>query len=594
MSGKVKWGILGTGKIAHTLARAIGASRTGELVAVGSRRAETAAEFANEFNVSKAYASYDELLADADVQAIYISLPNHLHAEWTIKCAEAGKHILCEKPLATNHAEAMAAVDAVRFHDVFLMEAFMYRCHPQTARLAEMIRDGAIGEVRLIQSNFSYNMGPQYENIRLSNPAAGGAIMDVGCYTVSISRLVAGASLGTDFAQPVEVKGCAHIGDVSRVDEQSTAALKFDGGIVANVACGTQVAADATLCIWGSKGHILVANPWFPGKGESHITLRRDGAEAEDIVVTAEDELYSIEVDTVARHIENRQAPAPCMTWEDSLGNMRILDRWRKSVGLVFDAEKGDALKATVSKRPLKTRPGCNMRYIELPGLEKKISQLVMGTMIFSPDDMPFACAMFDNFVERGGNCFDTAYVYGGGNSEPALGEWMRLRGNRDELVVIGKGAHTPNCNVESLTRELNETLERLGTDYLDIYLLHRDDPGVPVSEFVDCLIEHVEAGRIRLFGGSNWTLERIAEAREYARSRGRIGFTVSSSNLCMATWNEPMWAGSISASDARSRAWHEESQTALFAWSSQANGFFSGRFSPEDRSDSDMVRVWH
>jgi aryl-alcohol dehydrogenase-like predicted oxidoreductase len=282
------------------------------------------------------------------------------------------------------------------------------------------------------------------------------------------------------------------------------------------------------------------------------------------------------------------------MTWEDSLGNMRILDRWRKSVGLVFDAEKGDALKATVSKQPLKARPGCNMHYIELPGLEKKISQLVMGTMIFSPDDMPFACAMFDNFVERGGNCFDTAYVYGGGNSEPALGEWMRLRGNRDDLVVIGKGAHTPNCNVESLTRELNETLERLGTDYLDIYLLHRDDPGVPVSEFVDCLIEHVEAGRIRLFGGSNWTIERIAEAREYARSRGRIGFTVSSSNLCMATWNEPMWAGSISASDARSRAWHEKSQTALFAWSSQANGFFSGRFSPEDRSDSDMVRVWY
>src|SRR5918911_2446977 len=164
----LRWGILGTGRIARTFAEGIAASESGTLIAVGSRAQETADRFADTYGVERRYASYEALLADPDVQAVYISLPNHLHATWTIRCAQAGKHILCEKPLTTNYGEAMTVVEEVRRCDVFLMEAFMYRCHPQTARLKQLIDEGAIGEVRLIQSNFSYNLGPQYDKDRKS------------------------------------------------------------------------------------------------------------------------------------------------------------------------------------------------------------------------------------------------------------------------------------------------------------------------------------------------------------------------------------------------------------------------------------------
>lgn len=330
----LKWGILGTGKIARTLAKAIHESETGTLVAIGSRTQEAADSFGAEFAIPKRYPTYAAMLADPDVEAVYISLPNHLHAEWTVRCAEAGKHILCEKPFTVNRAEAPPVIEAVKQHDVFLMEAFMYRCHPQTAKLKQLIAAGAIGEVRLIQSNFCYNMGPKYENIRLSNPAAGGGIMDVGCYTASMARLIAET-------EPEEVVGVAHIGPISRVDEQATASLRFPGGIVANLACATQVTADSELRVWGSEGSIRVPNPWFPGESGNKILLHKPGESAPtEIIVEGGAGLYAIEVDTVARYLDARQAPSPCMTWDDTLGNMAVLDRWRQAVGLVFDVEK--------------------------------------------------------------------------------------------------------------------------------------------------------------------------------------------------------------------------------------------------------------
>lgn len=593
-SDQLGWGILGTGRIAQTFAKAVINSRTGKLVGVGSRTQEAAERFGEEFQIPRRYGSYQALLDDPDVQAVYISLPNHLHAEWAIKCAQAGKHVLCEKPLTVNFAQAMAVVEAARYHGVFLMEAFMYRCHPQTARLVELIKDGVIGEVRLIQSSFAYHLGPKYENIRLSNPCAGGGIMDVGCYTTSMARLVAGAALGRDFADPIEVKGVAHIGEVSRVDEQATASLKFEGGIVASLSTGCQVSVDSTLRIWGSAGNILVPNPWFPRKGENKIIVNRAGADPEEIIVNAEGELYSIEADTVAAHLPNKQAPSPCMTWDDSLGNMRTLDQWRRSVGLSFDEEKWDALRTPVSRQPLRVRPDHRMKYGSVVGIHKPISRLVMGSMMLNVNDMPYVCALLDYFVEIGGTAIDTAWVYSGGQSERAVGQWMQLRSNREQLVIIGKGAHTPHCDVAGINRQLPETLERLQTDYVDLYLLHRDNPEVPVGEFVECLNEHLQAGRIRAFGGSNWSPERLQAANDYAAAHGLVGFVASSPNFSLAVWNEPQWAGCITASDKASRAWYEETQMPLFAWSSQAKGFFTGRAHREDISDAEMVRVWH
>jgi predicted dehydrogenase len=349
----VSWGILGTGKIARIFARGLAVCTTGKLQGVASRSIESANLFADEFDVPKRYQGYEALLADPAIDAVYISLPNHLHAEWTIRCAEAGKHILCEKPLTVNYEEAVPVIEAVRKHDVFMMEAFMYRCHPQTARLAKLIRDGAIGDLRVIQAHFSYNMhGPQ-NNIRQQNAAAGGGIMDVGCYTASMARLVAGAATGNEFAEPIltghglALTGFAHIGRQSRVDEWATAAVSFPGDIIANLTCGIQVQVDMALRIWGSRGHILVPNPWFPdhvrpdSDGSTHMYVYQDGDPTpQDVQSPAGLPLYAVEADTVAHHTADRQASPPCMTWDDSLGNMRTLDAWRKAVGLVFDVER--------------------------------------------------------------------------------------------------------------------------------------------------------------------------------------------------------------------------------------------------------------
>jgi predicted dehydrogenase len=336
MSDKtLRWGILGAGGFAGTFAKGIAASRTGTLVAVGSRSQESADRFGDEHGVPHRHASYDALLADPDVDVVHISLPNHLHAEWTVKCARAGKHILCEKPFTVNHAEAVATLDEVRKHDVFFMEAFMYRCHPQAARLVELLHgERVIGDLKLIQCGFSYQLGPRFENIRMRHDVAGGGIMDVGCYTMSMARLVAGA-------EPDVVSGAAFLGPQSRVDEQAVASLRFPNGVVASLCCGTQVGgADNTLRIFGAEGRVEVPNPWFPGEGANTIRVHRSGAsEPETITVQGDAPLYAIEVDTVARHLDARQAPPPCMTWDDTLGNMAALDAWRASVGLVFEGE---------------------------------------------------------------------------------------------------------------------------------------------------------------------------------------------------------------------------------------------------------------
>ncbi|MDH7571262.1 MAG: Gfo/Idh/MocA family oxidoreductase, partial [Armatimonadota bacterium] len=163
MSRKLKWGILSTGRIAGVFAKGLAASTTGELVAVGSRNQASADRFGEEFGLSRCYGSYEALLADPEVEAVYIAVPHPFHAEWAIKAADAGKHILCEKPLTLNYPEAMAVVEAAVRNDVFLMEAFMYRCTPQTAKLVELIREKAIGEVRLIQANFAFHGGWQPE-----------------------------------------------------------------------------------------------------------------------------------------------------------------------------------------------------------------------------------------------------------------------------------------------------------------------------------------------------------------------------------------------------------------------------------------------
>ncbi|MDM8005408.1 MAG: Gfo/Idh/MocA family oxidoreductase [Phycisphaerae bacterium] len=342
MAERLTWGLIGTGRISGVFARGLAHSRTGKLLAVASRTREAADRFGQEHNVPRCYGSYEALLADKDVQAVYVSTPHPMHAEWAVRAAEAGKHVLCEKPIGVNHTEATAIIEAARKHDVFLMEAFMYRCHPQTHKLIELVRGGIIGQVRVIHASFSFHATFK-EDSRIYDPSlAGGGVLDVGCYCTSMSRLIAGVATGKDFAEPIEVKGVGHLGSTG-VDEYASAVLKFPGDIIANLATGIAVTQDNAVRIFGTKGYISVPWPWIPNRegGPSRILLHKPGqSEPQEIIVSCDEWLYGLEADTVARDLDRRQATPPAMTWDDTLGNMKTLDRWREAIGLVYEFEK--------------------------------------------------------------------------------------------------------------------------------------------------------------------------------------------------------------------------------------------------------------
>lgn len=592
MADKLKWGILSTGRIAKTFANGLKTSTTGMLVAVGSRTQAAADAFGKEFGLTRCHGSYEALLADPEVQAVYIAPPHPSHAEWAIKAAEAKKHILCEKPIGMNYPEAMAIVDAALEHDVFLMEAFMYRCHPQTAKLVELIKAKAIGEVRVISATFSFQSGFNPEGRLFKNALGGGGILDVGCYAASMARLVAGAAVGKDFADPIEVKGTARLGSTG-VDEWAIASLKFEGGILAQIATGVMLNQENVVRIFGSGGSITVHTPWGLGaEGPTKITLRKQGEKDDQLIIVESDRgLYTREADVVAENIAKRKAPPPAMTPADTLGNMRTLDRWRESIGLTYEGEQAERVRP-LRGSTLTRRKGARMKYARLPHLDKDISRLFMGVM--GGGQPAFASVMYDDFFERGGNAFDTAYIYGGGRCDAALGQWIKSRGIREQIVILAKGSHTPHCNPEALTRQLNESLERLQTNYTDLYMLHRDNLEVPIGEFVDVLNTHVKAGRIKAFGGSNWTPERIDAGNAYAKSKGLQGFSAVSNNFSLARMVEAPWGGCLASSEPSFRAWHLKTGMANVPWSSQARGFFSGRARPDVQDDKELVRCWY
>ncbi len=226
------------------------------------------------------------------------------------------------------------------------------------------------------------------------------------------------------------------------------------------------------------------------------------------------------------------------------------------------------------------------MEYATLDGIPAKLSRIVQGTVMISPDDQDAANTLLDAVYEHGGRTFDTAHGYGGGKSERAIGAWLESRGIRDEVVILGKGAHPYNGRTrvtpEDITSDLHESLERMGIDVIDLYVLHRDNPDVPVGPIVEVLNEHQRAGKIRQFGGSNWTTARIAEANRYAAEHGLNPFTVSSPNYSLAQQRKAPWEGCISISGepgASERAWYIEQGMPVIPWSSLAGGFFSGRF---------------
>ena len=306
----VKWGILSTADINSKLLAGAAESDDVEVVAVGSRDLARAQEFARTWGIDRAYGTYDELLADPDVEAVYIPLPNTMHSEWSIRALEAGKHVLCEKPFSRHIADVERAFDAAEATGMHLSEAFMYRHHPQTARLAELVASGAIGELRVIRSAFSYSLYDA-ENIRLRTDAEGGSLMDVGCYCVSGSRLLGG--------EPESVVGAAHIGS-SGTDWVFTGLMRFPGDVVALFDCGTSLPDRDELEAIGTEGSLFLDDPWHCQ--EPVIELRQGGT-VECIEVEAANP-YRLELEDLNAAI--RGGRAPLLGRDDALAQVRVID----------------------------------------------------------------------------------------------------------------------------------------------------------------------------------------------------------------------------------------------------------------------------
>jgi predicted dehydrogenase len=331
---KLRWGIISTGSIAHQFARGVLRSKTGQLAAVASRTEDKAREFARQYQIPRAHGSYEALLADPEVDVVYIATPHPQHREWTVRAAGAKKHILCEKPLGLHHDEAVEMLQAVWENGVFFMEAYMYRCHPQIARMLELIRSGAIGEVRNITASFSFRAPYDLEGRLFNRTLGGGGILDVGGYCTSMARLIAGAARGAA-VEPERIFATGHIGRESGVDEYATALLLFPGEIVATVSCGLQFQQENQVRVDGTEGTLILPVPFTANAdgGEAQILLRKHNQAPEVITVTSEP-LYALEADVVAHHIAqgHHEAAWPAMTWSDTLGNIRAQDKWRRAM----------------------------------------------------------------------------------------------------------------------------------------------------------------------------------------------------------------------------------------------------------------------
>jgi predicted dehydrogenase len=318
----LRWGILSTADIARkkVIPGLMKADRC-EVVAIASRDAAQARLVAGELGIPTAHGSYEALLADPGVDAVYIPLPNHLHAEWTIAAARAGKHVLCEKPLAMTAADAERMVEACEAEGVRLMEAFMYRLHPSWVAVREIVASGRIGRLRAVQSWFSYfNDDPT--NIRNRLDAGGGALFDIGCYTVNLSRMLFDA-------EPGRVHASMTRDPETGVDILTSAILEFEDG-VATFTCSTRVETDQRVDVYGSTGRLSIDIPFnIPPDRPTRVRVTAGGdppvAPSTEVLTFATADPYTAEAERFAAAIlDDLPTPTPP---EDAVANLRVIER---------------------------------------------------------------------------------------------------------------------------------------------------------------------------------------------------------------------------------------------------------------------------
>ena len=305
-----QWGLLSTARINDKFLAGVAEARESAVLAVASRDHQRGERYASERGIPRAYDSYDALLADPDIDAVYISLPNSMHLEWTGRALQAGKHVLCEKPLSRREADVAAAFDLAEREGRLLMEAFMYRHHPQTVRLADLVRSGAIGRLRLIRASFSFN-ATDPADVRLTTELDGGSLMDVGCYCVSAARLLAG--------EPELVSGAQVVGG-GGVDLAFTGWMRFGDDVLAHFDSALVCDDRFELEVVGDQGSLYVADPWHCV--EPRIELRR--AHTAEVIEVAAANPYGLEADNLAAAI--RGAGPPLLGREDATGQARAIE----------------------------------------------------------------------------------------------------------------------------------------------------------------------------------------------------------------------------------------------------------------------------
>ncbi len=316
MTDKIRWGILSTASIGRRrVIPAFKLARNGVVAAVASRSLERAQTFAAELGIPTAYGSYEELIHDPNIDAIYNPLPNSEHAVWSIRCAEAGKPVLCEKPLASTAAEAQHMVDAFASRGVLLAEGFMYRFHPQAAKVKEMVENGALGTFNTINATFTFPIRSE-DDIRMQTGLAGGSLMDVGCYCINVMRLMTGE-------EPVTGKALASWVSGSGVDERLAGILQFPSGVLGHFDCGFRQIKTHTYELRGTEGRILVEKGFTVEPDEEPVIRWWRGERCEEIRLPAVNH-YTLMAEDFADALLNRRPPR--FPAHDGVANMRVID----------------------------------------------------------------------------------------------------------------------------------------------------------------------------------------------------------------------------------------------------------------------------
>ena len=594
---KIKWGIIGSGNIADAFAHSVKYCQDSDLVSVFGRNEEAVKQFSSKFTI-KSYTNLDSFFTSDEIDAVYIATPHSSHFTYSLEAIKNNKHILCEKPLTMNYLESMTLLSLAKEAKVFLMEAYMYRTHPQTFNILDHLDLFKNTQEKIfIESSFGFSAELPKEH-RLRNPLlGGGAILDVGCYPLSMVKLIAGNLQGMPFADPESIIATGRL-DETGVDLQSEAHLVFSDQIEAKISCAIDEEYSNDLKIKSGNLELIVEQPWHCGQfqdGNSSIKILDSGNLIKEVSYLDTVGLFTREIDHASKCIQEEKFESALVSHADTQSNMLWLDKWRQEVKIKCPYESFENSPIPASRFYLMQKP--QFQHTAIKGIEKNASRLALGCD--NQTSSLHAFTMFDHFYGAGGRIFDTAYIYNNGKGDKYLGDWINSRNLEKDIIVIGKGAHTPQCEPQFIRPQILESLERLNIETLDIFCLHRDNPDIPVSEFMDALDEVKSEGLINLIGASNWDLERFSEARDYAQLNNKEPFTALSNNFSLAEMVDPVWPGCVGVNNQYIN-YLIENQIMLFPWSSQARGFFIEKkeiTSNEHFSNPSLeeeVRVWH